>query len=243
MRVAIYNDTFLPNFRHFGCELVMKTFKEQLDRVDIELVGTVKVTDQNPKNKILEKADLVIVNGEGSFYNNRRNDLALVSNYFPSILINTVFDNNSADLSNFKYISARESISAEKLNCPVIPDIILTSNILETLREGRKRAILKNTHYDHARFGHIRHKSGIKTLQSLDKFLSDLWQYSSVTSESFHGILVAYILGIPCVGVLPGAGVPWKTSSVATDIARNKDYLETGRHKINTLFENLHLIK
>jgi hypothetical protein len=45
------------------------------------------------------------------------------------------------------------------------------------------------------------------------------------------------------VGVLPGAGVPWKTSSVATDIARNKDYLETGRHKINTLFENLHLIK
>ena len=233
MRVAIYNDTFLPNFRHFGCELVMKTFKEQLDRVGIELVGTVKVNDKNPHSKILEKADLVIVNGEGSFHHNRRNDLAEVSHYFPSILINTVFEDNSVDLTKFKYISARETVSAKNLNCDIIPDIIVTSNILETINQ--KRVIQGKG------VGNIRHHSGIKTLQILDKFLPELCQYSSVTSESFHGILVSYILGIPCTNILPGSGVLWKTSSVAKDIKMNENYLETGRHKVNTLFENLHL--
>ena len=53
MRVAIYNDTFIARKPHFGCELVMTTFREQLDRVGIELVGTVKLTERNPKNKIL----------------------------------------------------------------------------------------------------------------------------------------------------------------------------------------------
>ena len=232
MRVAIYNDTFIARRPHFGCELVMTTFREQLDRVGIELVGTVKLTERNPKNKILGEADLVIVNGEGSFHHNRRNDLATVSKHFPSILINTVFEDNSIDVSSFKYISARESISAANLNCDIIPDIILTSNKLETMR--------RNGIEPGNRFGHIRHNSGIRTLQRLTPFLEELSQYASATSESFHGILVCYILGIPCIEVLPGAGVPWKTYSVAKDIESAENYLETGRNKINNLFENLH---
>jgi hypothetical protein len=233
MKVAIYNDTFLAARPHFGCELVMTTFKEQLDRVGIELVGTVSLNDRNPKHKILEKADLVIVNGEGSFHHNRRNDLAEVSKYFPSILINTVFEDNFVDLSKFRYISARETVSATNLKCDLIPDIILTSNILETLPE--KRVI------PGIGVGHIRHSgSSLLTLQSLDLFIAALCKYSSVTSESFHGILVSHILGIPCDQVLPGSGVEWKTFSVAKDIESTHNYLETGRNKINNLFENLH---
>ena len=49
MRVAIYNDTFIARRPHFGCELVMTTFREQLDRVGIELVGTVKDTHRETK--------------------------------------------------------------------------------------------------------------------------------------------------------------------------------------------------
>ena len=42
MNVVIYNDTLNAfNRRHFGCELVMKTFEEQLNRVGIELLGTI----------------------------------------------------------------------------------------------------------------------------------------------------------------------------------------------------------
>ena len=228
MKVVIYNDTFDLNRPHFGCDLVMSTFKEQLERVGIELLGTVKLTNKTPKNKLLEKADLVIVNGEGSFHHNRRNDLVEVSKYFPSILINTVFEDNDVDLSNFKFISARESISASNLGCPVIPDIIFTSKILEKIeRNGSKH-------------GKVMHFSNIKTLRRAEKVLPEIAECSSIDTESFHAIIVATILGIEIKHVYPGSGVTWKTQSILKDITNNINYVEESKNSINLMFENLH---
>lgn len=228
MKIAIYNDTFDLARPHFGCDLVMSTYKEQLERVDIELIGTVKLTNRNPKSKLLEKADLVIVNGEGSFHHNRRNDLAEVSKYFPSILINTVFEDNNVDLSNFKFISARESISASNIGCPVIPDIIFTSKILEKVKKhGNKH-------------GKIMHFSGIKTLRKAEVVLPEIAECSSIDTESFHAIIVSTILGIEVRQIYPGSGVTWKTQSVLNDITTNPNYVEEGKKSINLMFENLH---
>ena len=179
-------------------------------------------------DKLLEKADLVIVNGEGSFHHNRRNDLAEVSKYFPSILINTVFEDNDVDLSNFKFISARESISASNLGCPVIPDIIFTSKILEKVRRTG------NNH------GRVMHFSNIETLRKAEKVLPEIAECGSIDTESFHAIIVATILGIQIKQVYPGSGVTWKTKSVLKDITDNVNYIEEAKNSINLMFENLH---
>ena len=93
MKVVIYNDCDVDSYKHFGCELVMETFRDQLKRVDCELIGTI-TKDQITKNKtdfsLLDKADLVIVNGEGSFHHNRRNDIYEIGSKWPSILINSI---------------------------------------------------------------------------------------------------------------------------------------------------------
>ena len=110
MKVAIYNDCFTENYKHFGCELVMETFKDQLKRVDCEFVGSVKkdmIRNEKHVASVLDKADLVIINGEGSFHHDRRNDILEVGAKWPSILINTVFQDNSTkgQLKKFKYIN------------------------------------------------------------------------------------------------------------------------------------------
>ena len=60
MKVVIVNDTAVRP--HFGCELVMQTYREQLKRVDIELIKTI------PKGRAIQipdSTDMVLVNGEG----------------------------------------------------------------------------------------------------------------------------------------------------------------------------------
>jgi len=229
MKVAIYNDCYLPQRPHFGCQLVMETFKEQLDRVGIELVGTVKLTDKEPRNALLDKADLVIVNGEGSFHHDRRRDISDISKYYNAILINTVFEKNTTSTKAFKYVSARESISAKNLKCDLVPDIIYTSKRLNNLPKGTG-----TKHKD------IRHNGGLKTLQPADSFLDGLVECKSVSSESFHGIIAANLLGIEVTEVLPGSGVRWKTESQFSDINSREDYIDWAKNKINKMFESLH---
>jgi len=233
MKVVIYNDTVVPGRVHFGCDLVMKTFAEQLKRVDIELIGAIPIHIQEPRgNPLLERADLVIVNGEGSFHSNRRNDIAEVSRYFPSILINTLFHNNDVDLSKFLLLRARESISAKNMGCEIMPDIIFSSNFLHSIKlpEGRKKV------------GRIRHFSNITTLRPHKKVLEDIVQCSEISSESFHGIAVAHILGIPVTEILDGSGVPWKTHALQRDIVSTENYVSKAKKQIDTFFESLHAI-
>lgn len=230
MKVIVYNDCFTGVRPHFGCDLVMSTFKEQLDRVGIEYIGSISMKDKNPKDRRMEKADLVIVNGEGSFHHNRRNDIAEVSKYFPSILINTVYEDNNVDLSSFKYISARESRSAASIGCPVIPDIIFSSNILKNLVYSP----IKGRHYK------IMHSGKTNTLRTAIQVLPDIVSAESIETESFHAIAVATILGVPISRIYKGSGVSWKTESLLADIKADPLYVDTARNKINSLFESLY---
>lgn len=240
MKIAIYNDCFATEYKHFGCELVMETFRDQLNRVDCELVGTVKkdeFKDDSLVSRILGKADLVIVNGEGSFHNNRRNDILRIGEKYPSILVNTVFQNNKTNrlLENFKYISCRESLSASECGrelgkkVDVVPDIIFTNKRIAKMKFNPKKDIIK-----------VRHGSNLNTKNSAEYFMNELSQYRSVSSVSYHALIISIILGQDIKEVV--ASNTHKNESLMNDFLRDSEYVANSRNKVNNLFESLHSI-
>jgi hypothetical protein len=240
MKVAIYNDCFTQNYKHFGCELVMETFKDQLKRVDCEFVGSVKkdmMRDEKHVASVLDKADLVIVNGEGSFHHDRRNDILSVGAKWPSILINTVFQNNKTkgQLKNFKFISCRESFSAaacaRQFGKPVdtIPDIIFTNKRLAELKFNPTKDLVK-----------VRHGSELNTKNTAEYFMNTLAQHKSVSSISYHALIISMILGQRIKRVIPSN--TYKNAALVHDFLSDSNYVENSRKKVNTLFDNLHSI-
>lgn len=238
MKIAIYNDCFTANYKHFGCELVMETFKDQLNRVDCELVGTIKkdmYRNSSHVSSILDKADLVIINGEGSFHHDRRNDILDIGEKWPSILINTVFQNNKTNgrLNNFKYISCRESFSAAKCakqaKKPIdtVPDIIFTNKRLANLKFNPSKELIK-----------VRHGSDLSTKNAADYFMNTLSQYHRVSSISYHALIISLILGQTIEEVVPSN--THKNEALIHDFLSDSNYVENSRVKINNLFENIH---
>ena len=233
VKVAVYNNTFIARRPHFGCDLVMRTFREQFDRVGAEYIGSVSVRERNPSAKILHSADLVVVNGEGSFHHNHRNDIVKVAERFPSVLINTVFEDNKVSLNKFRFVSVRETHSAKLAGCKnVIPDIIFSSEILKNIRH-------KPVTGKRCRLMHYKPRS-VTTMQTADKVLKQLEGVEVLDTESFHGIALATMLGIKIGRVYNGAGVKWKTGALLEDIQSDPNYVENARKKINSLFESLH---
>lgn len=242
MKVVLYNDCFIPGTQHhFGCELVKETFKAHFYRVDIDLIGS--VTKENVRlnevdHDLLSKADLVVVNGEGSLHHNRRNDLIEIAAKYPAVLVNSVWENNIVDgLENFKYISVRESASYDAMLADsgirpeLVPDIIF-SNIRLLGLTGQQDSGKQ------LKVGHIRHFSGIRTMQSADKFLRELKTCTSVTSESFHGIIAAKMAGIPIDRILDSN--THKNTALMRDITNTSSYIPWAVNTINKMFENLH---
>jgi isopentenyl phosphate kinase len=239
MKVAIYNDCFTENYKHFGCELVMETFKDQLKRVDCEFVGSVKKdmirNQQKHISSILDKADLVIINGEGSFHHNRRSDILEVGEKWPSILINTVFQDNKTEkrLKNFKYISCRESFSAaacaRQIGKPVdtVPDIIFTNKRLAKLKHKPIKNLVK-----------VRHGSDLNTKNSAEYFMNTLAQYKGVSSISYHALIISIILGQRIAEVIPAN--THKNQGLIHDFLSDSNYVKNSRKKVNNLFENIH---
>ena len=239
MKIAIYNDCDINSYKHFGCELVMETFREQLNRVDCELVGTVTRNRYNNKGhvkKILDKADLVIVNGEGSLHHNRRNDILSVGQKWNSILINTVFQANDGNgLKDFRYVSCRESYSANEaakagdINVDVIPDIIFTNKRLQKLKLiGDK---------EHAVIEHFK-RGDISTNNNAEKFLNEMMRYRTISSVSFHSLIIAMILGQEIIKIIPTT--THKNDGLMKDYNSDENFISNSKEKINRLFERLH---
>ena len=238
MKVAIYNDCDTARYTHFGCELVMETIKYHLERCGHEYVGS--VTKDNRRivdvDALLGLADLVIVNGEGSYHHNRRNDLGKIGDRHNAILINSVYEKNSYEpsLKNYKYIACRESTSASELSrinnlkCDVIPDVIITNpRLLEQKITGSKHRVILHGHGSH-----------ITTKQKADSFFKEMSECSSISSISFHGLLVAMIMGHQIQSVLTSN--TWKNEALMKDYLDDPNYIENGQKKIYDLFNKLH---
>ena len=261
MRVAIVNDT---SGRHFGCQLVMEAFRDQLGRVGVELLGTVprrtRLLGDYPE--FVRRADLVIVNGEGSIHHGKRSELVELADRYPAILINCVYaDNPPRDaLRKFRFVAARESLSATQLQrhgvpAAVIPDVMLTSR---TLNEFPRPIPVEQLGFSD---GVLDPKGGFSAkvgAGNARRYLEEVGRYRSLCTGRFHTVLVASVLQIPfsawasnthkIEGLLQDMGVGhlYADSRAAaaalvpdTFDERIEAYVTRGKRKIERLFERL----
>lgn len=257
MKVTILNDT---SGRHFGCELVMQTYRDQLKRVGIEIIKTVPV--KTKKIKIPKGTDLVIVNGEGSLHHGRHRQLVTIANRYPAVLLNTVWQNNPdySALHKFKYISVRESFSLNSLpeglsNVEVVPDVTFASHFFHTFKKltPTKDIGITDNVVEKGK------SKGISALQPANVFIPQMCQYRRWCIGRFHAVVVASILQIPfsvwpssthkMIGLLTDMGVShlhFKTKGEALKHVpeaadeRIIKYVAEARIKIEGMFEGLH---
>ena len=263
MKAFIVNDTTKivtkgKRFQHFGCELVMQTFREQLKRVDIELVGTVgrKIVKVPPKT-------LVIVNGEGSVHHKRFPYMVNIANQYPAVFVNAVWQDNPSypAMHKFKYVAVRESESFKQLphdlpNAEIVPDIIFTSETLRSFKKPPPTQSIGKT--DNS----VDKNAGITAHITANHYLSNISQYEKLCVGRFHALIVASVLGIPFsawkptthknIGILTDMGVPhlyFETQQEALENIpddfdeRIAEYVEQAQLKIDRMFENFHNIK
>ena len=256
MRVVIVNDT--SQEEHAGCKLVGKTLDEQFALRDIEVIGTLPVReilkDWRQFRPLLDKADLVVVNGEGSIHHGRKQHLLEIPLEYPSALINIVFEGvkEPSGLSHFLYVSARESLSAEHVrshgvDCEIVPDLILMQE-LERIHKGG----LGTGTVDAARYLYTNTDLGIHETDFIEK----VSRYDNIVCGRFHGILICLLLGIPFSaypsntykneGLMIDLGLsPYykkdihQAAEVVPDSIRENDYIQTGRDKIKAMFNTL----
>jgi hypothetical protein len=143
MQVVIVNDT--GALRHAGCQLVMSAFRSKLARHGITLIGTIPIGTRNfsVHHELLRKADLVIVNGEGSIHHGNHLELLEIASNYPSCLLNCVYQANPKieALGQFLYVAARESLSVAALaehdvRADLVPDVALAAPELIDFRRG-----------------------------------------------------------------------------------------------------------
>jgi hypothetical protein len=205
MKVFVVNDT---RSYHFGSSLVMQTIERELKVRDIEIIGFSPSHMHWAKHQaVMEKADLVLVNGEGSIHHSYRTELLTVANRFPSALINfSIYKYDEAfngavkdGALAFKLVVARESLSAAEwfrltgkvIN--VVPDLSFGSMDFPDYGPPTKEFGL----FDSVDMGPKR----AKELRAIDPFCEDFVRlaadYKVWCTGRFHGITLALMLGKP----------------------------------------------
>lgn len=202
MKAFILNDT--SGFKHPGCDLTMQAYQEQCKRVGIEILGTVKKSELSlaPHYGGFEKADLLIVNGEGSIHHNNRSELVFIASRFPSVLVNAVYDSNieRPAIKSFKYITVRESASYHALmphvNSSVRVDIVpdLTFHFANRLDDVPQIKDIGLGITDSVTSSKVGFSIKSKTPR---EYIERLAQHKALVCGRFHAITLAAMLGIP----------------------------------------------
>ena len=196
-KVVLVNDTSMYS-AHFGTQLVGQTFREQFSRLGIELIGAVG-REIDGHQALFSKADLLVINGEGSIHHGRNLHLAELANNFPCVLVNCVWDENPdvPALSQMRYISARESLSAEEISrqgvdCQVVPDVSFASMLLNAFQSNDATEDLGIS--DNV----LDRESGFPPfVDNPYAYLNQLSRYRRLCLGRFHAIVAASVLKIP----------------------------------------------
>lgn len=216
-KIVLINDTSLFN-THFGCQLVGQTIREQCARVGLTIIASFPLKfDVNLVRPWLKRADLVIINGEGSIHHGRNTQLLKLANDYPAALINCVFQENGPQqsLRNFRYISARESLSAEEIarqgvNCEVVPDLIFASTLLGSIVAAEPNLSLGITDNVINPLSGFSPKSDL-VYDTLLKFK----RCERICAGRFHAAIAAAVMGIP---FSTWDSNTWKTYGMMQDI-------------------------
>jgi hypothetical protein len=200
MRIVLYNDTTLLN-SHFGPQLVIQTLREQLAKRGMELIGSLHRDSLPQDNRsILSKANLVIVNGEGSIHHSKCQHLIDIANEYPAALINCVYQGNESNiaLSKFCLVTARESRSANHLiecgahDVEVVPDLMFAAQILREWTRAVPALDLGIT--DNV----IDRQSGHPPfVPDPREYIQWLDQHCRVVCGRYHAAVACCVLGIP----------------------------------------------
>jgi hypothetical protein len=254
MKVVIYNDTTHAFGRvHFGCQLVMESLHDLLS--DFDIIGSVSLDDalaNRADQALLARADLVIAIGEGSYHHDRRPDFVWLANHYPTALINTVYEDNSDDLSCFKYIAARESRSrdeiAKQVPCDLVPDVIFSSRYLASIQPNRGMGVVSVQHYPAMSIykGITGFQRAVATLQAKEKVVPVIAAADSVMTCSFHGVCVAAYYGKPVSmsesnthkmqGLAADMGLPYMSDEMA---CVDPDYVPMAQQRIAGMVDKL----
>ena len=216
-KVVLVNDTSLFN-THFGCQLVGQTIREQCARVGLNIIASLPLDfDARLAKPWLGRADLVIINGEGSIHHGRKTHLLDLANDYPTALINCVFQENGEQpsLKNFRYISARESLSAAEIirqgaACEVVPDLIFASTLLRSIVAPAPNLPLGITDNVTNPLSGFSPKSDL-----VYDTLLKLKRCKKVCAGRFHAAIAAAVMGIP---FSTWESNTWKTQGMMQDI-------------------------
>lgn len=199
MKAIILNDTAknggVTGGLHFGCQLVMETIHEQCERVGIDIIDTVGAGEPVT---VHPDTELVIVNGEGSLHHDRRTELLEIARHHPSVLINSVWQNNNyyntQKLRQFKLVMFRESLSAQAAGLGgVVPDLCFASR---RLREWQKPSPTEDIGITDSVLNQGQ-GVGFSAIQDADSYLTELCKYQRVVCGRFHAAVACAVLGIP----------------------------------------------
>ncbi|MDF3057470.1 MAG: Polysaccharide pyruvyl transferase [Rariglobus sp.] len=198
-KVVLINDTSLFN-AHFGCQLVGQSFRENFARSHLELIGALPLKfDAGACRALLKKADLLVINGEGSIHHGKNLHLLDLAAHYPVALVNCVYQENppSELLSRCRFIAARESKSAAELRrqgaeARVVPDVIFDSLLLNAFQRGAPSediGITDGVTDTTAGFGP-------KTPLVAD-YLSQLCRHRRIVTGRYHAAVACMVMGIP----------------------------------------------
>jgi len=249
MKVAIYNDT--SSSAHFGCQLVMAAYRELLEKRDIEIIASMPryqkdtvypVSWRSDESKrILDKADLVIVNGEGNIHHHKNTRMLKIAEVYPCILTNCVFQDISSFkshlLQNFKHITVRESMSADYMmrehgyKPEVVPDLIF-SHTIPRLPECKR----DGTFFSDRAIGFITCQDDKGCYYTLPpdepRFVEKMSAYKRACCGRFHAICIAAMLDMPFSA---WASNTWKNEAIMADMGVPELYTDRQRASLDLI--------
>ncbi|QDU36900.1 Polysaccharide pyruvyl transferase [Maioricimonas rarisocia] len=236
--VVLVGDRSL-DMSHFGCQLVGATFREQFARTGLNLTACLPISPKRfeAATPLLDQADLVVINGEGSTHNGRLQDVFRMATRWPCVLLNCVYQNNppTDELKHFRLITARESLSAEAIrehgaDCKVVPDVIFASSLLhsyvrpEPVRELGITDSARKVEYGFGPF-RVRLRPGLRPKTStVAEYLNKLCEHRRLCIGRFHAAVVASILGIP---FSTWESNTWKISGLMRDMGLSELHFES----------------
>jgi len=259
-KVVLVNDTSLFN-THFGCQLVGQTIREQCARVGLNIIASLPLEfDQKLAKPWLQRADLVIVNGEGSIHHGRHTQLLKLADDYPCALVNCVYqeNGNQPSLRNLLYISARESLSAKEVHhhgvaCDVVPDLIFASTLLRSVVAPPPNLPLGITDNVTNPLLGFSPKSEL-----VYETLLKIRRCRTICAGRYHAAIAAAVMGIPfstwesntwkTQGMMQDIGIPHLHFSILSDAVAGVPstldpkvtlYVKHARRQIRTMFNQL----
>ncbi len=216
-----------------------ETFREQFAPTGLELVNAYPMSPgaAGTWQAAVEGADLVVVNGEGTFHHGRYVEVLEVARLKPAVLVNTVWEENppSELLGEFRLVAARESFSAAAIRasgaaCDVIPDVLFASERLRSFAPagpGKGVGRTDNAVKDELCWGPLRWRTRRGFSPKVDRpedYLAKLCRFERLCVGRFHAAIASAVLGRPFA---TWESNTWKTRGLMKDMGIGHLHFDT----------------